>query len=110
MNQTNFGPSILPHHKLIAFQLAFELAQLIGKTRIGDAKLREQARKSAASAALNISEGAAKRSRAEKSRVYDIALAEACEAAAAGQIHGPLWACSAGDARATPAVAGRVAK
>jgi len=83
MNPTNNGPSTLPHHKLIAYQLAYALVKRIAATRISDAKLREQARKSAASAALNISEGAAKRSRAEKSRVYDIALAEACEAAAA---------------------------
>src|SRR5258706_10901233 len=108
MNQTNFGPSILPHHKLIAFQLAFELAQLIGRTRISDAKLREQARKSAASAALNIAEGAAKRSRAEKSRVYDIARAEACEAAAAVEIAEALDACASEDVRAIVALACRV--
>src|SRR6185503_2244224 len=100
MNPTKFGPSTLPHHNLVAFQLAFELVKLVGQTRIGDAKLREQARKSAASAALNIAEGAAKRSRAEKSRVYDIARAEACEAAAAVEIAGALGACSADDVRA----------
>ena len=46
----------MPHHKLIAYQLAFELVQLIARIRITDTKLREQARKSAASAALNAAE------------------------------------------------------
>ena len=41
----------LPHHKLIAYQLALELVQLVARTRIGEAQLRAQARKSAASAA-----------------------------------------------------------
>jgi len=38
----------LPHHKLIAYQLALELVQLVARTRIGDAQLRAQARKSGA--------------------------------------------------------------
>ena len=38
----------LPHHKLIAYQLALELVQLVARTRIGEAQLRAQARKSAA--------------------------------------------------------------
>jgi len=41
----------LPHHKLIAYQLALELVQLVARTRIGEAHLRAQARKSATSAA-----------------------------------------------------------
>jgi hypothetical protein len=41
-----------PHHKLIAYQLALELVKLVARTRISDAQLRQQARKSAASAAL----------------------------------------------------------
>ena len=34
----------LPHHKLIAYQLALELVQLVARTRIGEAQLRAQAR------------------------------------------------------------------
>jgi hypothetical protein len=34
----------LPHHKLVAYQLALELVQLIAHTRIADAHLRAQAR------------------------------------------------------------------
>jgi four helix bundle protein len=85
----------LPHHKLVAYQLALELVRLVANTRIADAQLRQQARKSAASAALNTAEGAARRTLADKSRAYSIALAECCEACAAVEIAGALGACSA---------------
>ena len=87
----------LPHHKLIAYQLALELVKLIARTRISDAQLRQQARKSAASAALNSAEGAARQTLADKARAYAIALAECCEACAAVEIAGALGACSAAD-------------
>lgn len=54
--------------------------------RISDARLREQARKSTIACVLNIAEGAGRRSRADKSRVYSIALGELCEAAAAVEL------------------------
>ena len=100
----------LPHHRLIAYRLAFELATLIGGLRISDARLREQARKSAASCALNVAEGAGRRSRADKSRVYSIAHGECCEAAAAVEIAGALRACSKTDVEVVLALASRVAK
>ena len=78
----------LPHHKLIAYGLALELVQLVARTRIGEAQLRAQARKSAASAALNTAEGAARQTLADKSRAYAIALAECCECCAAVEIAG----------------------
>ena len=84
----------LPHHKLIAYQLALELVKLVARTRIGEAQLRAQARKSAASAALNTAEGAARQTLADKSRAYSIALAECCECCAAVEIAGALGACS----------------
>ena len=86
----------LPHHKLIAYQLALELVKLIARTRISEAQLRQQARKSA-SAALNSAEGAARQTLADKARAYAIALAECCEACAAVEIAGALGACSAAD-------------
>ena len=61
---------------------------------IGQLELRAQARKSAASAALNTAEGAARQSLADKSRAYAIALAECCEACAAVEIAGALGACA----------------
>jgi four helix bundle protein len=86
--------STLPHHKLIAYQLALELVKLIARTRISDAQLRQQARKSASSCALNTAEGAARQTIADKSRAYAIALAECCESCAAVEIATALGACS----------------
>lgn len=93
-----------PHHRLIAYQVALELVTVIARTRIANAQLRQQARKSAASAALNTAEGAARQTVADKSRFYAIALAECCEACAAAEIAGALGACSQPDVRAVLAV------
>jgi four helix bundle protein len=89
----------LPHHKLIAYQLALELVKLVARIRIGEAQLRQQARKSAASAALNTAEGAARQTVADKGRAYAIALAECCEACAV-EIAGALGVCSPADVQA----------
>lgn len=99
---------LLPHHKLIAYQLALQLVKLVGSTRIRDTQLRQQARKSAASAALNAAEGAARQSLADKSRAYAIALAECCETCAAVEIAGALGACSAEDVRTVLALGVRL--
>ena len=82
--------------------------KLVGSTRIRDAQLWQQARKSAASAALNSAEGAARQSLADKSRAYAIALAECCEACAAVEIAGALGACSADDVRGVLALGVRL--
>ena len=73
----------LPHHRLIAYQVALEFAQLVAGIQVSDARLREQARKSTMSSVLNIAEASGRQSRADKSRVYAIALGELCEACAA---------------------------
>jgi len=93
-----------PHHKLIGYQLALELVKLVARTRIADAQLRQQARRSAASAALNSAEGAARQTLADKSRAYAIALAECCECCAAIEIASALGACSAVDESAVLAL------
>jgi len=93
-------PLSLPHHKLIAYQLALELVRLVSRVRVANAQLRQQARKSAASAALNAAEGAARQTLADKSRAFSIALAECCEACAAIEIAGALGACAATDVAA----------
>jgi four helix bundle protein len=97
MTQTPPPATSLPHHKLFAYELCLSLVKLVAKTRVADAQLRAQARKSAASAALNCAEGAARQTRADKSRAYAIALCECCEACAAIEIAGALGACSAAD-------------
>jgi four helix bundle protein len=84
----------LPHHKLIAYQVAAELLRLVARIRITDAELRQQARKAAKSAVLNTAEGAARQTLADKSRAYAIALAEGCECCAAIEVAGMLGACS----------------
>lgn len=76
----------LPHHSLLAYQLSLELLRLIHQTPIRDAEQRQQARKSAKSAARNLAEGAGRWSRADKARVYAIARGEVCEACAAVEI------------------------
>ena len=93
MTQTPPPATSLPHHKLFAYELCLSLVKLVAKTRVADAQLRAQARKSAASAALNCAEGAARQTRADKSRAYAIALCECCEACAAIEIAGALGAC-----------------
>jgi four helix bundle protein len=107
MTQTTPPAPTLPHHKLIAYSLCLALVKLVAKVRVGNAQLRAQARKSAASAALNCAEGAARQTRADKSRAYAIALCECCEACAAIEIAGALGACSAADVLAVVALGTR---
>jgi hypothetical protein len=66
-------PSRLPHHRLVAYQVAVELLLAIKAADIRDAKLREEALRAAKSAVLNIAEGAGRVSRADKSRAFTIA-------------------------------------
>jgi four helix bundle protein len=107
MSQLKPPSTVLPHHKLVAYELCLSLVKLVAKVRIADAQLRAQARKSAASAALNCAEGAARQTRVDKSRAYAIALCECCEACAA-EIAGALGACSATDVQALVALGTRV--
>ena len=83
----------LPHHKLIAYEVAKELLVAVRESHVRDAGLRDQAMRSAKSACLNAAEGAGRVTRADKARVFAIARAEAGEAAAAIEI-----ACLSGDA------------
>jgi four helix bundle protein len=98
----------LPHHKLIAYQVALEFVTLVARIRIANAQLRQQARKSAASAALNTAEGAARQTLPDKSRAFGIALAECCEACAAVEIAGALGACSEAHVREVLTVGSRL--
>jgi hypothetical protein len=53
MSQTPHPSYSLPHHKLFAYALCLELVQMVAKVRVGNAQLRAQARKSAASAEVD---------------------------------------------------------
>ena len=76
----------LPHHKLVAYEVAKELFIAVRDCHVRDTVLRDQATRSAKSACLNTAEGAGRVSRADKARVFAIARAEAGEAAAAVEI------------------------
>jgi hypothetical protein len=45
MTQAKTNASSLPHHRLIAYQLALELVKLVGRLRIGNAQLGQQGAK-----------------------------------------------------------------
>ena len=87
------GP-ILPHHRLIAFEVAKELLIAVRGAHVRDAKLRDEATRSAKSACLNTAEGAGRVTRADKARAFAIARAEATEAAAAVEIAALCGDCS----------------
>jgi four helix bundle protein len=89
---------VLPHHKLVAFGVARSLLLAVMACRIRDAKLRDEALRSAKSACLNCAEGAGRVTRADKARSFAIARAECVEAAAAVEI-----ALLCGDTAAEPA-------
>jgi four helix bundle protein len=98
----------LPHHKLVAYQIALDLLRRVHSTPIRDAEQREQARKSAKSAARNIAEAAGRWSRADKARVYAIARGEVCEACAAVEIAAAIGCASRDDVTAVNAVRKRL--
>ncbi|HET6923339.1 MAG TPA: four helix bundle protein [Anaeromyxobacteraceae bacterium] len=94
---------LLPHHKLIAYGVARDLLLAVRAANIRDAKLRDEALRSAKSAALNCAEGAGRVTRADKARAFTVARGETVEAAAAVEI-----AALCGEARA--GAAGEVAR
>jgi len=85
----------LPHHNLKAYGVALELLAAVRAAHITDRKLKDEALRAAKGACLNIAEGAARGSRADKGRAYTIARGEAAEACAAVEIAG-----QSGEARA----------
>lgn len=76
-------PPQLPHHRLVAYHVAVELLLAVKAAEIRDAKLRDEALRSAKSAVLNIAEGAGRLTRADKARAFTIARGEGLEAFAA---------------------------
>ena len=70
----------------IAYSVARDLLLAVLRCSIRDAKLRDEAVRSAKSACLNTAEGAGRVTRADKARAFAIARAETVEAAAAVEI------------------------
>lgn len=81
-------PRGLPHHHLVAWHVAVEFLAAVRAANIKDGDLRNQAMRAAKSVCLNTAEGAGRRSRADKARVFAIARGEAVEAIAAIEIAG----------------------
>ena len=77
---------MLPHHKLIAYRVATEFLEAVVAARITDAKLRDEALRSAKSVCLNCAEGAGRVSIPDKTRAFTIGRGEVCEAAAALEV------------------------
>jgi len=80
------SPEPLPHHKLIAYQVAREMLTVVLAAKIKDSKLRDQALRAAKSACLNIAEAAGRLGTQDRARVFAIARGEVCEVAAAVEI------------------------
>jgi len=93
MNQFNHQGSLLPHHRLLAYEKALQLLAAVRAAQIRDAKLKDEALRAAKGTCLNLAEGAGRVSRADKARLYAIARGECVEAVAATEI-----AAAAGDA------------
>jgi four helix bundle protein len=78
--------SLLPHHRLHAYQAACELLDAVNAAKIRDPKLRDQAHRAACSVCLNTAEGAGRTLSGERRRAFAIARAEAVEAVAAVEV------------------------
>jgi len=83
-----------PHTKLIAYQLARQFVRLVHDNPIQDTTLRKHASDSVRSTAVHTAEGAARWSKADKSRVYVMARAECCEAVACYEVASDMGACT----------------
>ena len=100
--------SPLPHHSLRVFCVARELLVAVRDAHIRDAKLRDEATRAAKGTCLNIAEGAARVTRADKGRAYAIARGEAAEVGAAIEIAVLVGAASAEDEAKIVTLASRV--
>jgi len=99
---------VLPHHRLHVYGFALEMLVLIRDASIRDAKLRDEALRASKGACLNIAEGAARVTRADKGRAFTIARGEVVEACAALEIAALLGAARDEDARRVAVLADRI--
>ncbi|NUP08235.1 MAG: four helix bundle protein [Polyangiaceae bacterium] len=85
-NPIKLSSPSLPHHKLVAYNVAVEFLLAVKAARVRDAKLRDEAIRAAKSACCNCAEGAGRVTRGDKARAFAIARGEAVEAVAAVEI------------------------
>jgi len=93
---------------LLAYGVAVELLLTVRRASVRDAKLRDEALRSAKSACLNCAEGAGRVTRGDKARAFAVARAEATEAAAAVEIAALCGDASAASATEVARLAGRL--
>ena len=98
----------LPHHKLIAYQVARELLVAVVDAQIRNSDLRDQALRAARSACLNIAEANGRFSKADRRRVFAIARGEATEAAAAVEVAALSKLCTAKHSELAQQLSGRL--
>ena len=84
----------------VVLDLVRRLSPVIRVLRARSSALADQMERALISIPLNVAEGAARQTLADKARAYAIALAECCEACAAIEIAGALGACSPAEVRA----------
>jgi four helix bundle protein len=87
-NQNNPRAHGLPHHYLVAYQVAVDFLLAMKAANIKDADLRNQVNKGCQERVPHTAEGAGRKSHADTSRVFAIARGEAVEAIAAIEIAG----------------------
>jgi four helix bundle protein len=107
-DQTKSRAPSLPHHRLVAYQVAVEFLLAVNAAGIQDAKLRDEAVRAAKGACLNVAEGAGRYSRADKARAFAIARGEAVEAVAAVEIAACSGDVAAEAAERCAVIAGRL--
>ena len=107
-NQLDANDPVLPHHRLRVYGIAVEMLVCLRDAGIRDAKLRDEALRAAKGACLNVAEGAARVTRADKARAFTIARGEIVEACAAIEIAALLGDARAEDARRVALLADRI--
>ena len=105
IQNSNQNHRLLPHHRLRVYGIALEMLVLVRDAQIRDVKLRDEALRAAKGACLNIAEGAARVTRADKARAFTIARGEIVEACAALEIAALLDSARKEDAERVAALA-----
>src|SRR5690349_21646890 len=98
----------LPHHKLVAYQVACDLLVAVVNAQIRNSDLRSQALRAARSACLNIAEANGRATVADRRRVFAIARGEATEAGAAVHVAALSKECAAEHSARAQQLAGRL--
>ncbi len=108
MTEHNEVQMQMPVEKLIAYQVARELLQLVVASQIRSVTLRDQAVRAAQSVCLNIAEAVGRWSGPDRVRVFKIARGECCEVFAAIDIAQASKVCNEDAARKARVAVGRL--